>query len=906
VLGTSRTLRLLGTGVAVAAALGAATLGAAASAEAAFGVTAVSAVARERDGTLDFQAGSHPYEYTVGFTMNQTPQHQPAGSLRAVVLDLPAGLVGNPQATPRCTRQQFEGVVPRCPGSTQVGIARTQVLGLGESVLPVYNMVAPPGVAASFGFSDAGFSAFEQVSLRAGGDYGLSVTVAPVSNPNVQAVSTTLWGVPADPGHDAERTCVKPDGGLEEGCASGVPLDPFLTLPGSCAGPLETKVEAESAEERGVFAGATAFSRDAGGNLAALVGCERLPFDPTVAVGPESDAADSPTGLAVDVQLPQPRGAEVLAEAALERLAIDLPAGIAVNPALAAGLAACSPAQIGLRPAAGKGPVEFTPDPARCPGAARIGTVELQTPLLDHALPGGVYLATPHDNPFGALLAVYLAVEDPQSGVVVKLPGRLDADPRSGRLTASFEEVPQLPFGELKLAFSGGPRATLRTPSTCGSFPVAASLIPWSTPAGREVDRAGSFRISAPAAGAGACPTSEAQAPFEPSLTAGALVAQAGRYSPFLLRVSRADGSQRLSTIEATLPPGLTAKFAGVPRCREAEIAAASCPASAAVGTVDVGAGAGAAPLHLDGHAYLAGSYKGAPLSLAILVPARAGPFDLGTVAVRIALHVDPRSAQVHALSDPLPTILRGIPLDIRSLALRLDRPGFTLNPTSCSPTSVAAVVAAPGGRRAALSDRFQLGDCAGLDFRPKVSMRLLGPTRRGAHPRLRTVLTPRSGDANIGRAAITLPGTELLDSRHIGAVCSRPQFAAKTCPEGSVYGYARAWTPLLERPLEGPVYLRESKARLPALAVALSGEVELRLVGRIDAIDGHLRNTFAALPDMPLRRLALTMKGGPNGLIVNAGGVCARRHRAAVAFRAHNGEEHAVDPVVRQDCRRK
>jgi hypothetical protein len=319
---------------------------------------------------------------------------------------------------------------------------------------------------------------------------------------------------------------------------------------------------------------------------------------------------------------------------------------------------------------------------------------------------------------------------------------------------------------------------------------------------------------------------------------------------------------------------------------------------------VDVGAGAGPTPLHLDGEVYLAGPYKGAPLSLAIATPAAAGPFDLGTLVVRVALEVDPKTAQVHAVSDPLPRILRGIPLDIRSLQVQLDRPGFTRNPTSCDPASVAARATATTGQSSPLSSHFQLGRCLRLGFRPSVSVRFFGPTDRGAHPTYRTVIRARPGDANIRRVAVTLPGTELLDYRRIGAICSRAEFAAESCPPGSIRGRAKAWSPLLGRPLEGPVYLRAGKGKLPDLVLALKGQVDVELSARIDSVRGRIRSTFEGLPDVPLRKVMLTMKGGRSGMLVHSGGLCARPRRATASLGAHNSKTHLASPLVKAACR--
>jgi hypothetical protein len=286
-----------------------------------------------------------------------------------------------------------------------------------------------------------------------------------------------------------------------------------------------------------------------------------------------------------------------------------------------------------------------------------------------------------------------------------------------------------------------------------------------------------------------------------------------------------------------------------------------------------------------------------------MVIPTVAGPFDLGTVLVRVAVYVDPATAQITAVSDPFPAILRGIPLDVRSVQVSLNRAGFTLNPTSCGPETILGSTTSDPEPRPQLTSSFQMGECGRLGFDPGIAVRLMGPAHRGAHPKLRTVLTPRHGDANLRRVAITLPETELLDSRHIGAVCTRPQFANHRCPADSAYGYARAWTPLLDRPLEGPVYLRASGTRLPDLAATLSGQIDLDLVGRIVSVHGRLRNTFRALPDAPLSRVVVTMKGGDRGLLVNTGGLCDAKPYVDIALAAHNGKVRNAALVVGTAC---
>ncbi len=622
-------------------------------------------------------------------------------------------------------------------------------------------------------------------------------------------------------------------------------------------------------------------------------------------------------------QLSADEAALPLGTAILKDAKVTLPAGMTLNPSAGNGLDSCSEAQIGYQPKEGK--IHFSEVPQSCPDAAKVGTLEVSTPLLDEKLEGAVYVAKPYQNPFGSLLAIFLAIESKQRGIVAKLAGEVQPDPNTGQLTAVFKDNPQLPIEDVDLHFFKGPRAPLRTPATCGEYTTTSTLVPWSTPEGADAHPSDSFETSVAAAGSGACPTSEATAPNKPSFTAGTIAPQAAAYSPFVLRLTREDGSQRLTGLDATLPKGLTGKLAGIPYCSEAQIAQAksreapnqgaveqsnpSCPSASEVGSVTVGAGAGITPLYVTGHAYLAGPYKGAPLSLVIITPAVAGPFDLGAVVVRTALYVNPETAQIHAVSDPLPSIIQGIPLDLRSVALKLDRPSFTLNPTSCDPAQITGQAAMLTGQSSALTAPFQVGGCNALGFKPKLAISLKGGTKRNKYPALKAVVTyPQGGSyANIARAQVTLPHSEFLEQGHIGTICTRVQFAADQCPARSIYGKARAFTPLLDKPLEGPVYLRSSSRELPDLVAALRGQVDVDLIGKVDtgSNDG-IRNTFEAAPDAPVSKFVLEMQGGKKGLLVNSENICRKAQKANASFTAHNGKTYSAKPLIKNDCGKK
>jgi DNA-binding beta-propeller fold protein YncE len=895
------------------------------------------------------QAGGHPYEVITNFGINWTenfgvpfqnstrPYEIPAGNLRTVVAELPPGFIGNPAATQRCTRTDV--IRFRCSGAAQVGRLEIKEAGSGDYSgyrQGLYNVVPPKGMVAEFGANvEQHVTVFIDFRLRPDGNY--AVTSESLNNSDVIGVTgvfANFWGVPADPSHDALRQCPSPNSvGHYENCSANQPQPkPLLFDPTSCGGPLTSVLAIDSYQATG------AFDRQAI-ETEPITGCNQLEFTPALEARPTTNRADSPTGLNVDLHIPQkpaiedPEGKR---EADLEDTTVTLPKGIDVNPAAASGLEACSSAQIGLKTPAGQTPIRFSGSPAQCPGASKIGTVELLTPLIaeedqnhnptgEQPLPGAVYLAAPHDNPFDSLLALYITVEDPRYGIVVKLAGHVEADPQTGQLTATFDENPQVPFEDFKLKFFGGAHSTLRTPATCGAYRTTSVLTPWSAPeSGPPASPSDNWQISQAATAGGACPSSSAEVAHNPAFEAGTEAPVAGAYSPFVLHLSRPDGSQELQAIDTVLPPGLTGKLAGVAECPQGALQAAehktgreeqaspSCPAASQVGVVNVGAGAGPAPFYVQGTAYLAGPYKGAPLSLAIVTPAVAGPFDLGTVVVRAALFVNPETAQITAKSDPLPRILQGIPLDVRSIALKLIRNQFTLNPTSCEKMAVTGNALSTLGQGASLTSPFQVGGCNALGFKPKLAISLKGGTKRTAHPALKATLTYPSGSyANIAKASVALPHSEFLDQGHIGTICTRVQFAegsvpGEKCPPASVYGFARAITPLLDNPLEGPVYLRSSNNKLPDLVAALNGQIDVVLDGRIDSDKkGGLRNSFEIVPDAPISKFTLEMKGGNKGLLINSEPLCAKPHRAIAKFTAQNGKVDDFNPVVATDCKK-
>jgi hypothetical protein len=885
----------------------------------AFDITSFDGSTLESNGDPATLAGSHPATATTDFfttTLLDPEAHRfSTEDLKDAVVRLPPGLIDSPQAAPTCTQEELLGQdgLPQCPAESQVG---TVVLHTNGSVGPyedgpawgVYNMEAGPGTPALFAFNVFGNTGQLYAKLRTGGDYGVSLiekNAPQVTTLQFEGAKFTFWGIPADPSHDAERYCP----GLESpGCPSvdAVHPKPFLTLPTSCPGPVLTSLELTSWQ--GGSAAASFLSHDNGGTPIGATGCNALDFSPTLEARPTTNVADAPSGLDVDLHLPQNEDVDGTAEAHLKDATITLPEGFVVNPAGANGLEACSQAQVGLH----------DEGPANCPDDAKLGTVQVETPLLDHPLPGAVYIATPYGNPFGSLLAIYVAIDDPESGTVVKLAGEVTADPQTGRLSASFEENPQLPFEDFSLHFFGGAGGALRTPVLCGSYTTTSSLTPWSAPdSGPPATPSDAYGVERAASG-GACPTAIGQLPNSPSFDAGTVLPLAGLSSPFVLNLSRQASTESFDALGLTAPPGLTAALKGIPYCSEAALAGISsragtaqaeaerhsCPAASRVGTVTVGAGAGPEPFFLSGGVYLAGPHRSAPLSLAVVLPVLAGPFDLGSVVLRIAVQVDPLNAQLRLMSDPLPRIVSGIPLDLRELHIALDRPGFTRNPTSCDPTSITGTAGSPQGGVVGLSSRFQVGGCGDLGLKPRFEIRFSGATGRNGHPTLTALLRPRPGDTNLSAATVVVPRGELIDPRSLTKVCTRRRFAAGTCPAGSIQGWARVWSPLLDDPLEGRIYLRESSEKYPDLAVELKGRFDLALVGHVRTASGTIRARFDSLPDVPVSRLKLVLEGGRRGILVNSDGLCRDEYRATFSGIGHDGTRRRLRPRLAADCR--
>jgi hypothetical protein len=861
------------------------------------------------DGTADTQAGSHPYEATFSFELNSVAErifgevaNGAGGRLRHVDVNLPPGIVGNPTAVPQCSRQLLNGSEPRCPVSTQIGFDAADLSRFGyesgggllpqPTSLPVYNMIPPPGVPAEFGMDILGIPVLVDAGVRSGSDYGIGEHIDDIPQGREIFTNTiTIWGEPADPRHDFERHSLESEN-CTEGCSTHAVRKPFLTLPTSCGAPLVYTIGArpwETLEE----ADAEFVAHDNTHTPAGLTGCDKLAFDPSIDVAPDTSAADTPTGLTVDVSVPQEGllAPEGLATADLKDAKVVLPQGVVVNPARADGLGVCQSAESGLG----------TEGPAGCPSSSRVGTAQVTTPLLSEKLEGGVYVL--QSNPPDVKLLVAASGD----GVNVKVVGDVHLDESTGQVTTTFTELPQEPVSDIKLSLDGGPRGALITPRACGTYTTATDFTPWSTPATPDVFPGSAFAVES-GVGGGGCPAGES---FSPAMTAGSVNNQAGGFSPFSVTFSRQDGEQDIGGISVTTPPGLLAMLKSVERCPEPQAGQGTCGPNSLIGHTTVAVGAGSNPLWVQGgQVFLTGPYKGAPFGLLVVVPAVAGPFNLGNVIVRAAIGIDPHTAQPTISSDPLPRILDGVPVQIKTINVVVDRAGFIFNPTNCSPLSVTGALTSTGGASAAVSSRFQAANCASLPFKPsfKVATQAKTSKQGGASLDVKVGYPQGAPQANIHSVAVSLP--RQLPSRltTIQQACTEAVFDANpaSCPAGSNIGIASTSTPVLANPLTGPAYLvSHGGAAFPDLVIILQGEgTTLDLVGSIDIKHGVTSSAFNAVPDAPISSFELSLPPGPHSALTTnlpaqaKGNLCGTKLVMPTTITGQNGA------VVRQSTK--
>jgi hypothetical protein len=911
-----------------------------ASASADFGLHDLSVTFTAKEGKAPLQAGSHPFELLTEFKVNTVEEgglRFVDGAFRDFTVKAPPGLVADPTAIPTCSTLDFlskpDGPfeLPECANSSALGTVTITVGEDGQSnegaeePTAIYNLDPPPGAVAKLGFWALETPVTLLLGLSQEPPYrGLASLSNAVQILEVFGSKVTLWGNPAEAAHDPIRgKCLRKPG---QSCPAGIPTRPFLTLPRSCTGPLQTVFRATpwwTGEHLDPTPGGAPFETTVLTSSfpgSGATGCAKLGFAPQLSTQPSTDNASSPSGLDVNLVVKDEgiTSDTGTAHSDIKKAVLALPEGITANPSVAEGLATCSEAGLAAE--------TLTAPPAQgCPQASKLGTLEVETPILpDQIFRGEVFIATQNENPFNSLLALYMVIRDPELGVLVKLAGKVEPDPETGQLVTTFgeagHEIPQFPVSRFNFHFREGGRSPLISPERCGTYTTLARFTPWADPA-RTLETTSEFQITA-GVGGGPCPPA-GPPPFAPGFEAGSINNAAGAHTPFYMRLTRRDGDQDLVRFSAVLPKGVIARLAGTSRCPDAlialakaksgkaELAAPSCPASSQIGRLQAGAGVGSQLTYVPGSLYMAGPVGDAPLSVVAIVPAVAGPFDVGTVVVRQALKINPKTAEVRvdgALSDPIPHILAGIPLKVRDAHVHVDKPNFTLNPTGCDPSRTIAELWGGGADPFSTADdapllreaRFQAASCASLGFKPKLALTLKGGTRRGAFPALRATYRPRAGEANLKDLVLRLPRSAFLEQGHFRTICTRVQFAAKACPPGAVYGHVRAFTPLLEAPLEGPVYLRSSDHELPDIVFDLHGLVDVEAAVRVDSHKGGIRTTLEEAPDAPIEKVVVTMQGGRKGLIVNSRDLCAKRSKASVEMTAHNHKQHRAKPVVR------
>ncbi len=877
------------------------------------------------DGTLDTQAGSHPYELTVAFSFNSTGvrvgssgQEVPAGGeARRINVNLPPGIIGDPRAVPQCTLDEFDH--EDCPADTQVGEDVVTIEGI-PAKFAVYNLVPPSGVAAQFAFTIAGIDIFLNAGVRSGGDYGITEHSSDVPQDLLVFNSTTIWGVPAEESHNPMRFSHQAGSGFAPcsvGCPADVPVKPFLTLPTSCAGPLTVSAEVLGTyTDENATAHTSVVTHDDSGNPVGLQGCDLLGhFNPKISTAPDTSYSDTPAGLTAEVKVPQEdmQGllqAGQLSTADLKDTTVVLPEGVVINPGQATGLVACPPGDEALGT---EGP--GTEDPATCPPASKVGEDEIETPILANRLRGNVYILG-QDPP-----NLQLLVTASGEGVNLKLVGNVHLDTKTGRLTTTFSETPEVPFTTFKLSFSGGAQAALVTPTSCGTFSTSADFTPWNTPFAPDFLEASAFQITnGPGGSACANPM-----PFTPTLTAGATTDQAGGYTDFSVLLQRADGQQRISKLQFKTPEGLLGMISKVPLCPEPQAAQGTCSATSQIGHTVVGAGPGPYPLFIPqagappAPIYLTGPYDGAPYGLSIVVPIVAGPFTLETQVVRARIEVDPHTAQLTITTDPLPTIVDGIPADMRSINAVIDRPEFMFNPTNCAPMSFSGTATSTEGVTAPLGSHFQMGSCQALKFQPNFKVSTSGKTSRAkgasltakiVYPTGNLGFNQASSQSNIKTVKVDLP--KQLPSRltTLQKACPAKTFEANpaSCPADSIVGHAKAITPLLPVPVEGPAYfVSHAGEEFPNLILVLQGYgVTIDLIGDtfINNKTNITSSTFKEVPDVPIASFELNLPQGKYSALAANRNLCKTKLVMPTAFTGQDGAViHQSTPISVTGC---
>jgi hypothetical protein len=660
-----------------------------------FGIERYGLTATEKDDLVDTQAGSHPYELTAEAVLDPNLDSTSADEVRSLDFELPPGLTMN---------------LATVAQDSAVGMVQTSIAGEIVSAT-VYKLAPLPGELARLEFTLEGVRMIAEISVRPGSDNGMTLSIQGFPPRNIESVKMILGGAMSSP---------------------------FLTLPTSCAESLQTTLQGESW-------GGEATSQSA--SFPQMTGCNRLAFQPALNVVSDGAQADEPSGYQVQLSMPQNEGPAGLSAAHLRDASVMLPGGVSLSLSAADGLSGCEEAQVALE----------SNEPAICENSSKVGEVKIETPLLAHPLEGAVFLATPNANPLGALVALYLVAKEPGSGVTIKLAGQIALNPSTGQPTLTFDDLPQLPIGEIELELFGGPRALLSTPAACGLATATSELTPWSGNA--PVSASSSFEIDSGANGA-SCSTPQL---FSPTFQAGSTTSGAGAFDSLTFVLARADQEEELSTIAIQAPQAVAEMFAAVPLCGEAQASAGTCPAASAIGPVALAVGPGPEPYDLGGEVYLTGPYRGASQGLSIVVPFDAGPFELGNMVIRASEQIDPHTGQMTILSDPLPMIFDGIPLRLRDLALQFDRGEFEPNPDGCEPLTTTGTITSARGRSVTIQTE-PLGASSSQCVPPQ-----------GGSPITTPAVTPAG-------ATVTLAGTRILTTSDGKALFKLTCTGTSTC----------------------------------------------------------------------------------------------------------------------------
>ena len=862
------------------------------------------------------QAGAHPDITTTGAFNTENGNGATAGSAKDITDDLPTGFAGDLVDTPACEASLF--LVNDCPVATQVGVTtQIAIITAGEVstyLEPVYNLVPEPGEVAKIGFNvNVEFHYVGDISVRAPGEggppcaasnataceaYGLKTTFYNATGGLIDydGFALTIWGVPANPIHDPLRfENTSPELGLGHfGISSDATEAPYFTNPTACStAPLQAELHVTSWQNPHESESPPAAAMPFG----PIVGCDGLTMAPSLTAETTSDNAYSPTGFNLDTTVPQSYpDAQVLATPTLKKEVVELPEGMTVNPSAGAGLASCSEQQY-----AEEGAVEPTAQAKQkghgCPNASKLASVKIVTPSLKEEVEGSVFLATPAPrgeaghNPFSSLLALYLIARVPDRGVLVKSSGLVQANETTGRLTTTFDGLPPLPFSLAKFEFNPGQSAPLVTPPACGDYTVTAELTPYSDPEGLPLQPLiPPFAITT-GTGSGPCPAGGVP-PFAPQVTAGTENPNAGSYSPLDILISRKDGEQEITGFASELPPGLTGNLSGVEKCSEADIQIArkqtgveaetspACPQGSEIGSTVADAGVGTVLAQAPGKLYLAGPFEGAPFSVVAVTAAHVGPFDLGTVVVHLPLDINRETAAVSIPSgaaDQIPHIIDGIVIHVREIRVFVNRHDFMINPTSCAQQALSATVIGGGANPTdpagydpvTVSDPFRVTACQALKFAPKFVVSTSGRTSKANGASLHVGLTYPAGalgsDANIKQVKVELPVQLPSRLTTLQKACTKAQFDANPagCPAASLVGQAKAITPILPVPLEGPAYfVSNGNEAFPNLIMVLQGDgVTIDLVGdTFISKSGVTSSTFKTVPDQPVSSFELEL----------------------------------------------